>query len=332
MKSIVIAICEFIKSLFMTKNDLAKEVERLVIPNSLDDAKDWFNLHLDCLIHLSQKHKKTYNSDFEEQGKIVLHMLFAKALSINNLLKGISYQKGAIKLNEIIDPTAIAVLVRNIFETVTIFHINYRFHSDPSTREIIYKLWVMSGLKYRQKSGTATSSAANQQKMQEELQQINDLETEIKSNPIYLALNPKEQGKLDTCMKDKKFQVTIENGKVNMLAWHQLIEKMGFAKSYHDQIYNYLSLYAHPSNPSVFQFSQMFNKSSLDFLGMAKFNLQLGIWLLSAFIADYLHFFPEALKYYEEQDDLTQIAVNFSNKTIRGNNYSINDSWKKMEG
>lgn len=52
--------------------------------------------------------------------------------------------------------------------------------------------------------------------------------------------------------------------------------------------------------------------------------------LLSIFIADYIHLFPSVIKTFEKQPLINQLVLNGLNKLLRGNNYSINDTYKQL--
>lgn len=80
-----------------------------------------------------------------------------------------------------------------------------------------------------------------------------------------------------------------------------------------DQTYTYFSLYAHPSNVSVFQFSEMFDKEKEDFKEIINFNLKNTFSLYSFFIADYIKLFPDTLEIFEDQPVLNQIIIDHFN-------------------
>jgi len=106
---------------------------------------------------------------------------------------------------------------------------------------------------------------------------------------------------------------------------------MEFNSEYNSKIYSFLSLYAHPSNVSIFQFDQLFRKETMEFKGMSSFMINLASWLLSAFIADFVNLFPQTLAHFNELELEDQVIVDFANRLKRNNNYSINDSYKSLE-
>ena len=63
---------------------------------------------------------------------------------------------------------------------------------------------------------------------------------------------------------------------------------------------------------------------------MTTFNMHYFFMLASIFIADYLNLFPSNLDLFNNQPILNQIIINFHNTFARGNEFSINDSWKHL--
>lgn len=312
--------------------DLKSKVKAILFGKTLEARRELFAITLDELFYILSAHKPfKYGSDVQEGARIMLQMLFSKALSINKLLEGQNYEYKGIKLNTIIDPTPIAVLARNIYEMIATFHLIYVFPKTKEEQLILYSLWRISGLSYRQKFVNSAKSKESQQKFNEEKDEIDHFIKLIEKTNCYQSLPPREQGKIHTFINEKEFKITIESGIVNKLSWQGVSPKMGLPNAYFEEMYTYFSLYAHPSYVSVWHFSTIFDKDNQDFLGMTKFNLDTTNQLLSIFIADYLKYFPELLPAFEKQDSFTQIVINFFNKAIRGVGYTINHEYNKLE-
>lgn len=105
---------------------------------------------------------------------------------------------------------------------------------------------------------------------------------------------------------------------------------MGIKKGIMDTMYTYFSFYSHPSNVSVFQFGNMFNKNDKAYMRLATFNLNIFFFLLSIFIKDYITLFPNVLNTFNKLDQLDQITINAYNVIARDDNYSINDALKTL--
>ncbi|MGB5026535.1 MAG: hypothetical protein WBO44_14355 [Saprospiraceae bacterium] len=311
---------------------LKEQVEGLVLENTPTARLKLYSIFLDELIFLLNNHKKfKYDTDVKENARIILQMLFTRALCINKMIEGVSYDHDGIKLNRIIDPTAIAVLTRNMYEMIAVFHLMYSFAHSDEEKLIIYSLWRSAGLQYRQRFSEIAKLDESKAKFKEEQDEIQHFYNLIRKQNAYKSLDPSEIKKIEQCIKDKDFKITFENGKVNMLSWQDCSKKMGLPETYFGKMYTYFSLYAHPSYISAWQFSIMFDKERKDNLEMALFNLNITTHLLSIFIADYIKYFPELLQFYEKQDLLIQIVINFHNKAIRGESYSINKAYEKLD-
>jgi len=74
----------------------------------------------------------------------------------------------------------------------------------------------------------------------------------------------------------------------------------------------------------------MFNDKTLGSLGMTKLGLMYFYYFISFFSADFIHVFPYTKNTFEELPLLHQISISFPNKMARGDEYSINDSWKAL--
>lgn len=70
---------------------------------------------------------ETVASAEERDTKMINQMMLTKVLHIMDVVKGINCKsKSEIILNNIIDPTIVSSLARNIFETVGMFNLIYK--------------------------------------------------------------------------------------------------------------------------------------------------------------------------------------------------------------
>lgn len=75
-------------------------------------------------------------SRIEYDSTMVLQMMMTKALHLRNTISGISYESNnGNRLNKIIDPTVVASLIRNIYETTGMFNLIYRTTTDPEEKK-----------------------------------------------------------------------------------------------------------------------------------------------------------------------------------------------------
>ncbi len=317
----------------MDKESLRKECYRLFSCNTINDSYDLFDKYAECLFMIIKNdHKESINSLSDADARILLQMMLSKVLYLKSIVNGISYQsKDGTCLNKIIDPTILAQLVRNIYETTCMFNLVYRFPKSKEEKEILYLLWVCSGLNYRQRFGNNVSSEEGKKKLEEEQIQIKEIISKINQNELYKRLDEKNKKKINDKIREKDYLIKFENKEVSFLHWHELIKIAGTKDLFFDNIYTYLSFYSHPSNISVMQFKDMFGNEDKAYLQLTNSNLKLAFILLSIFIADYIYLFPNVLETFNSIDFIDQIVINYNNVLVRSDDYSINDCLKVLE-
>ena len=314
----------------LEKEELKKQCLRLFHCVTINDSLVLMDIYAEALYQLIMRHREepVYNQA-DADAKMVVQMMFTKTLHLKNIAEGITYNsKDGTHLNRIVDPTIVASMIRNIFETVGMFNLIYRHTKNKDEKTILYSLWVYSGLKYRQRFEKQASTEDNVKKVEKEKQQLKILKKSIENTELYKKLDEKNQAVVQNKIKDKSYLLRFEKNKAISLHWQQLTETIGFKTDLYDNIYTYFSLYSHPSNVAVFQFSDMFNKVDLPFLKLTNSNLIHYFGLTSVFIADYLKLFPSAQSTFDSLNIRDQIVINFYNIFLRGHDYSINDSWK----
>lgn len=317
----------------MEKEILRAEYMRLNKLETIDDCLDLFDIFLEHLWNVIQIHHedKVY-SYANKDAKMLNQMMFTKLTHLKKIVEGVGYTaSNGDRLNEIVDPTIVASLTRNIFETVSVFNLIYRDAKSDDERAIIYGLWVSSGLKYRQRFHSVATTPENIQKIADEQKQIDQIEAEIKDTALYKSLDEKNQKKIDDRLKKKDFKIRFDGKEVVYLAWQDMCNVMGLNPDIFDNIYTYFSLYAHPSEVAVFQFESMFSRENEGFKQLTTTNLKYCFSLMSVFVADYINLFPQVKDTFEKLDIHKQIAINALNKMLREDSYSINDAWKNLE-
>lgn len=317
----------------MTKEKLREECSRLFMCETLKDSNDLLDIYVEFLFKAVQvHHTEPVSSRADADAKIVLQMMLTKVLHLKSAIAGVSYKaKDGSRLNHIIDPTIIASLVRNIYETVGMFNLIYRFTSSVEEKEILYMLWVHAGLSYRQRFEDVVTTEENKQKHKEEKAEMDHIVGVIEANSLFQSLDAKNQGKIKTKLKERDYLMKFQGKEVVFLSWREVTTTMGIKEGMLDNMYNYFSLYAHPSNVSVFQYANLFNLGEEAFPRMANFNLKTAFFMLSVFIADYIRLFPTVLKTFEALELRDQIVLNFHNTNARSLDFSINESWQAVD-
>jgi len=315
------------------KNAIRKECARLFKCETLKDSYDLLNIFLDFFIQVIHNHH--YDKVFsyaDRDAKMIHQMMFTKIAHIKRIIEGVEFEsKSGVKLNTIIDPTIVASLVRNVYETVGMFHLIYRRTKNADEKTIIYNLWAHSGLKFRQRFENVITKEENKKKFENEQKQIEQLSLEIQSTKLFQELSEKNQNKILTKLKEKDYKIWFNEKDVEFLSWQDITSVMGLKNNLLDNIYSYFSLYSHPSYVAVFQFSDMFENGDKPFKILTNHNLSNLFVLLSIYTADYINLFPKVNETYNKQNIRDQVVMNFYNMTMRGNEYSINEIWKELE-
>lgn len=317
----------------MERDELRKQCKRYFNCETISDCQDLLNIYIEFFFQTVLKHHdENVFSHADANAKMLIQMMMTKALHLKNALNGVDYiSQDGRKLNNIIDPTIVASLIRNIYETTGMFNLIFRNTKSKDEKQILYLLWVHAGLAYRQRFDEIITTEENREKSQSEKKQMENIQVEIEKNPFFVKLDEKNKGKIRTKIKEKDYLLKFENEQVVFLNWRELTKTMDIKNGKLDYAYTYFSLYSHPSNVSVFQFANMFEKNKESYPDLVLYNLQIAFFMFSIFIADYITLFPTVLKTFEEMGLVEQIVINFHNSVARGNEYDINDSWKATQ-
>lgn len=334
--TIILSILIFLKlksnssnNSIMNQEQLRKECKKFFWCETISDCQDLLDIYTEFFFDAIMNHNEDVFTHAEADAKIVIQMMMTKALHLKEVLNGVEFQtKTGRKLNKIIDPTIVASLIRNIYETTGMFNLIYREAKNNDEREIIYLLWVHAGLSYRQRFDSIITTVENKEKSEQEKKQLEGIKKSIEENNLFKKLDEKNQGKILTKLKEKDYLLRFNNLEVEFLNWRELVKSMHIKEGKLDHIYTYFSLYSHPSNVAVFQYANMFEKGNESYPDLVKFNLQIAFMMFSIFIADYIKLFPAVLTTYEKMGLVEQIVINFHNTQARSHEYDINDSWK----
>ena len=311
----------------MNKEELRNEFVRLYYPKTIPDCILVIDKFCNFFITVVARESKNSNSEAEREAKIILQMIMTKALHLKSIINGISYDSiNGISLKDIIDPTIVSVLIRNAYEMIALFNLIFRANKKGDERDICYNLWTISGLKYRQGFESVIQTDETYNKFIEEQTNIANLIAEIEKTKLYRGLDERNKCKIQSQIKIKSYLVRFENNQVIVLTWKDLYKTLDVKEGIFNHAYSYFSLYAHPTNVSVFQFRDMFNSIENTFMSNTTFNLQYFFMFLGIFAADYINLFPDTIKIYNELELIDQIIINAHNTFTRDSSYSINDA------
>ncbi|GAB3926473.1 DUF5677 domain-containing protein [Mucilaginibacter myungsuensis] len=289
---------------------------------------DMCQILCECMFQILNIHgREIPQTKAESESKLVLQMMFSKLLSLRDMLAGVNFEsRDGSRINTIIDPTVVAVLVRTLYETVAMFNLVFIIPQFEEERKIMYNLWVIAGLKYRQKFSNNITIDENRQKQIAEAAEILTLTSEIEKTNVFNSLTDAGKKKIIEQIKKRDYKVKINRNDVELLSWETTIPHMNMDVEKMGPMYNYFSLYAHPSNVAVFQYVNLFDKQKNDYIQMSNFNIATGIKLISFFIANYIQLFPKVKEIFENLPLIDQIMINYHSKFITKDGRTINDT------
>jgi hypothetical protein len=313
------------------KLQIQKIAKQLFYSETVEDSKKNLTILSDALFKIFIEHsKEKYTSQRRNEAKLMVQMLFTKVLYLNKMLDGVEFHSiYGDKVNNIIDPMTLCGVVRMVYESIAAFNLVYVLPQNEEEQIILYNLWVIAGLKYRQRFEVSNSDG--KLKQQEELQKIQNLIDEIHQTKLYQTSTADIKTIIDKKIKDKEYKIYFNNGTIKSLAWQEVAPVIGIKDKFFGQMYTYFSMYSHPSNVSVFQFRDLFNKTERSFIAMSLFNVENAIKLVSLFISAYVRLFPETLKYFEQLPLIHQVEINFHSTFIMEAPVFINDALDKLE-
>lgn len=272
-------------------------------------------------------HSEIIPKDRNEQlndALIVFQMVLSKGLAVRRLQEGLDFQNSlnGTNMRSLVDPTAIAALIRTQFEAFANFHNIYNYPNDPELVSLLHSLWKLAGLKVRQNTVKDEMLEEHRIKAKLEATVIEELEQEIYSNAYYLALDETQQSWLRERMKKRDFELIFKDGKFIKPGWRELYLNAGAKETLLHQ-YALLSQYSHPSNVSVFQFAQMYEIGFEKEMG--KLFLSQSSIIIAFMISEYCHYLPLAMKKFKELPDLNQLVIDSFNRNLRSKDYEISD-------
>lgn len=311
----------------MAANEFIRsEYTRLLNGEDLKDQLDSLKIVTDSAMKLSfDQSQKKFTTRKDNEAFLVFQMTMVKNLSLMSLASGLNYTnsvKQDITLVDFLEPMSIWTIVRSQFEAYCNFHNVYVYQKSNEEQEFVYLLWVIAGLKERQRMVHENTSKEGKTKAKKEAKDLVRLRKELEENEVYQGLESDTKLFLKKGIKRRSYQWYFEDGELRYGAWHQLFKNAG-ARDILDKSYAMMSMWAHPSYVSVFQFREMYKDN---FHSLTTFlALRFSKLILAFFIRDYCEYFPEMKSAFNGLPEMNQLLVNAYNRGFRGDEYRIND-------
>lgn len=316
----------------MTKKIAPDFFRLLIAPKTQEDKIEAYHRVIDSAFKiLNPVHQRTVGKLRTAQNQdamILFQMAISKSLAIQSLVNGAPYKNRETGASTVIlDPTPIAVLTRTQFEAFSTFHNIYNSNTDKNVIDLLYNVWVIAGLKERQR-GSEPIKTEFKEKAEREKVKINMLIDTIRTNPIFLKEAKEKQEKILQWIDKRKFEMSYRNNKLVLLSQKDMFINAGVNKQFENQ-YSILSWFVHPSNLSVLQFGQMFEKN---FNAQHTFTfLMISRIIISMLIVEYCNYFPIAMDEFNNLPKVDQLLIYFDNKTFRATNSFSIEAWKDLE-
>ena len=302
----------------------------LIIAMQLRIAWIYLKIYLAALLSIINSFPKDETPTKKDGlANVIAQMIMSRTAHLKNMAEGVQFHNSNIGSLKFLDPTIISAFTRNIFETVAMFNLVFISHHLEDQKLILYNLWMMAGLNYRQRFTEIAKSPENIKKAKDEKLYLQQLEQEVKSTNLFQSLSISDQKKIQRKINEKDYKIQFENNQVNLLYWHDLTKIMGIKEHLLTHDYTRLSLYAHPSYVSVFQFGSMFSDKKEK--EQALFSLNRAFPMLAVFVADFIKLFPQAIDVFNNLNVRDQVVINFQNLFYRGDEYLINSSLNLLE-
>lgn len=313
----------------MKDNQTLMDWDRLMDPKSMQEQIESYKIITDAAMFIIFQEEKKAKSAADRDANNLYQMTALKCLSVLKLVeKKLHYKNdiNGLELN-VYDPFGLKPIIRAQFEAYGHFNNVYLQYGSEDEKQLKHDLWVMCGLMNRQKfSAIQAESTAKKEK---EKREIEELKKKIEDNPCFKSLNQKAQQRIFDMADRSDWKLTISGDNAIFAGWQQLTENAG-ANDHLKNTYKSFSLGSHPSNVSVFQFTEAYNKGkeAADFF--TSIALKLSKFYMSLFIADYCKHSPEAKIVFDQMPELHQLLINSYNRMFRGEQYQVNDIWNKF--
>jgi hypothetical protein len=313
------------------KDKLRSTFTRAIDIVDLSNVKSTSKKLVDLGLKITLEHKRSSSlNKVDNVANLILQTNLLKSISILNLVSGLNHSNSLTgdSISTVYDPLSIGCLVRSQYESFCNFNNIYIQSSSNEELDLKYHLWVLAGLKNRQRF--PATRPENIAKLHSEKVDIDFHINSVKSNLRYSQLDEKSKIRLDEFINKRVWKVGFISDDVIELQWYQLFEKSGVSKF--EQYYNYLSALSHPTYISILQFGDSYSEEDIELradLNSAKMLLYTSNAIVSFLIRDYIIHF-ELNQNLETLPIIDQLIVNSFNSMFRGKDYVMNDSLNKL--
>ncbi|MGV9012966.1 MAG: hypothetical protein ACOH13_10275 [Flavobacteriales bacterium] len=230
-------------------------------------------------------------------------------------------------LKPTLDPASIWGLVRAQYEAFAVFNNIFVQHKGDE-QAFLYRLWVVSGLKYRQQFRKPLSDERIPHelapellaKADRELKIIEDLVMKVEQSTLYQNLTQDKQGEINEALKRKDFKFFFKGGVPIKQAWHELFNRT-ITSDVFATFYTYMSLWSHPSNVSAFSFKDIYSSGEAD--GQVQRAVNFAAFILAFMLRDKMSLFPECRQAFETLPPPHQVLLDGWNDLFRGDDMRI---------
>lgn len=303
----------------------------LTISKNFRNEINSFKRILDCSFKILLDHNKNSKlTEVDNDGHLMVQIFLLKSMSLIKLANGLSHRNelNDTNLHDIYDPFGMGNLVRSQYEAFCNFNNIYIQSKNQDEIDFKYYLWVLGGLKSRQRFPAISQKIIDKRKTEAEI--ITHYIDLLYKNICYIGLTERAKSNIERCISKREWQIKVIGNNSFKIAWHEMFSNAGV--KHYDEQYNYLSSLSHPSNLSVIQFKRMFEGSTpverADYQAM-RVMLTTSKTLMSFMLKDYITYFK-----LETQFDLLplidQMLVNAYNRNFRGEEYVLNNTLEKL--
>ena len=243
------------------------DIEKIIanMPKILNIMRNNVEKNCETMFKLSYNWRKQHKATNEkiDFAYYMFQQHLANMRAILELSNGIEIYSNHPE-TKVIEPTTIISIVRSVYERMFIFHCIYVLPETEIEQDILFYLWIIKGLKNRQKGYVPQEF---KEKKRKERAEINQLIAQIKDlsnrlNIIPDAINKIVNSAIDKSLTPKGYKYIKDTNHV-IIDFKEIslskasIELMG---EKFPPIYNYFSMHTHPSYLGTLQFSQLFDK------------------------------------------------------------------------
>ena len=312
--------------IFNLKEFMEGDFNRLTFPETLSDALLALHIATDsAFVILWPAMGKDYQEEALQDAHHLAQIVALRSATILRLGHAEAYPNATdakCSLKPTLDPASVWGLVRAQYEAFAAFN-NIFIQHKHEEREMLYRLWVISGLKYRQQFRKPLKderiphelAPELQAKADSELKIIKDLVKKIEQSALYQNLSLEKQDEISEAIKRKEFKFFFKGGVPIKQAWHELFNRT-IATEIFAPYYTYMSLWSHPSNVSAFSFKDMYSSGEAD--SQVRMAVNFACFLVAFMLRDKMSLFPECRAAFENLPPPHQVLLDQWNEWFRG--------------